>query len=101
MNISTIKGPWRRLGHKLKWVLIALLAPEVTVFIAFSQFLEAWWLSHRLTELKKKRDDSHKGDLNYPMLGNYIKPLGNPEEEKVGSLFIPFPFLAHPDPFVM
>ena len=45
---------WQLIG-KVKWMLIALFAPEMTVWVALDQFLTAWELSRYLTAKDEQR----------------------------------------------
>ncbi|KAK4205012.1 hypothetical protein QBC40DRAFT_325615 [Triangularia verruculosa] len=45
-------GEWAVLRTKFLWVLIALVAPEVVLVTAFTQFLKAWWLRYELQRLQ-------------------------------------------------
>ncbi|KAK3943220.1 hypothetical protein QBC46DRAFT_377836 [Diplogelasinospora grovesii] len=42
---------WRLGAHKALWALAALLVPELVLYIAASQFFNAWWLQRKLNEL--------------------------------------------------
>lgn len=50
LNIPGRSGKWRRLLQKLKWTVTALLAPEVVLYVASSQFLRARTLARELRE---------------------------------------------------
>ena len=45
------EGKWQSLGRQLKWVVIALFAPEVILYCALNQFLEARKLVNELNKL--------------------------------------------------
>ncbi|OTB12606.1 hypothetical protein K445DRAFT_43375, partial [Daldinia sp. EC12] len=53
LNIGRESGWRQRLWQKVKWVIIAILAPEIVVFTASSQYLKARQL---VTQLNKERD---------------------------------------------
>jgi hypothetical protein len=68
LNIPTETSTLRRLLQKLKWVLIALVAPEIVLYCASSQFSEARTLIQELNKLEKDRnngDESVPFDLKY------------------------------------
>ena len=44
-------GSWAVLRRKCLWVLTALLAPEIVLYVASMQFLRAWWLQKELKKL--------------------------------------------------
>ncbi len=60
LNIPGRSGKWRRLLQKLKWTATALLAPEVVLYVASSQFLRARALSRDLREEHAKSEKSDK-----------------------------------------
>ncbi|KAK8068565.1 hypothetical protein PG996_007677 [Apiospora saccharicola] len=68
LNISGKQG-WRpRLLSKLKWVAVGLFIPEVPIYLAISQFMEARWVVKKLTALQRadsEVDQEYKFDLNY------------------------------------
>ena len=49
LNIPVVAGIWARLLYKAKWVAVALLAPELVLYVASQQFFEA---RHFQTEMK-------------------------------------------------
>ncbi|KAK4460396.1 hypothetical protein QBC42DRAFT_229635 [Cladorrhinum samala] len=55
---------WQLIG-KVKWMLIALFAPEMTVWVALDQFLTAWELSRYLTAKDEQRSPTCAFDLKY------------------------------------
>lgn len=58
----------RRLLQKLRWVLTALIAPEIVLYCASSQFIEARRLINSLNELEKQKNDRSEKihfDLKY------------------------------------
>ncbi|KAK8050449.1 hypothetical protein PG994_012179 [Apiospora phragmitis] len=68
LNISGKKGWWPRLVTKLKWVAVGLFIPEVPIYLAIAQFVEARWVAKHLTALQRadsKVDQKYKFDLNY------------------------------------
>ncbi|KAF3026477.1 hypothetical protein E8E14_012958 [Neopestalotiopsis sp. 37M] len=53
---------------KLKWVATALFAPELMLYLALTQFLEARWLKLKLQELQRQSKTSRKDfvfDMRY------------------------------------
>jgi hypothetical protein len=50
LNVPTRSGRWLLLFQKVKWVFTALLAPEVVLYIAISQFFKVRWMQSRLAE---------------------------------------------------
>jgi type VI protein secretion system component VasK len=54
LNVPGDTGTWRMLANKSRWVLIGLIAPEVVLYLASSQFLEARRLSRELTSMYQK-----------------------------------------------
>lgn len=48
-----VKGRWSTILEKLKWVAVAILAPEIVLYNAVSQFLEARWLQKELKRLRR------------------------------------------------
>ncbi|KAI0109925.1 hypothetical protein F4814DRAFT_382936 [Daldinia grandis] len=70
LNISTKSGQKRRLLQKVKWATIAIIAPEIVVFMAFFQYFEARWLVKELNKKREKRGEEEKSrypefDLRY------------------------------------
>lgn len=61
LNVPADTGTWAMLRLKASWVLVALLAPEIVVYMAISQLFAAWRLRNGLNELVD--DDSI--DLTY------------------------------------
>ena len=55
LNIPKKNGVWTVLLHKIKWVAIALVAPELLLYIASSQFFEACSLQKRMKGLIRER----------------------------------------------
>lgn len=55
LNIPKRHGAWTMLLHKAKWVGIALIAPEMVLYIASSQFFAARTLQSRLKSLIRER----------------------------------------------
>ncbi|KAK3370430.1 hypothetical protein B0H63DRAFT_552440 [Podospora didyma] len=64
LNVPTRRGPLRTLLYKGKWVLFGLIAPEIVLYLAISQFLEARNLAKQLTLLWKKKNTVKTGDKN-------------------------------------
>lgn len=52
------EGKWQSLGRKLKWVVVALCAPEVILCCALNQFLEARKLVNELNKLRATQHPS-------------------------------------------
>lgn len=48
------QGKWAQLFAKVNWVLSALLAPEVLIYVALNQFLEAQRLRRELRLIAAK-----------------------------------------------
>ncbi|KAK8098708.1 uncharacterized protein PG998_011949 [Apiospora kogelbergensis] len=68
LNISGKQGWKARLLEKLKWVAIGLFAPEVAIYLAVVQYLEARWVAAELTKLQSSdsaSDKKFKFDLQY------------------------------------
>lgn len=55
LNVPANTQKMSMLGEKLKWVLIGLIAPEVVLYLASSQFLDARRLSKELTSLWQQK----------------------------------------------
>ena len=60
LNISGKQGWKARLLGKLKWVGIGLFAPEVAIYLAVVQYLEARWVAAELARLQSLDDASVK-----------------------------------------
>jgi hypothetical protein len=56
LNVPTEKGVWAQMRLKLRWVFAALLAPEVVLYIASTQFIKARWLQKELNRLVAEKD---------------------------------------------
>ena len=54
LNVPNKQGKWAQLFAKVNWVLSALLAPEVLIYIALNQFLEAQRLRRELRLIAAK-----------------------------------------------
>ena len=54
------EGKWRRLWRKLRWVVLALLAPEIVVYCALEQFLAARQLVNEMNKLWATQHASDK-----------------------------------------
>jgi hypothetical protein len=67
--VNTKKLPMLR--EKFKWVMIGLIAPEVVLYLASSQFLDSRRLSRELSSLWQQRE---LGD-SVPKLENEESPL--------------------------
>ncbi|KAK6957611.1 hypothetical protein Daesc_000398 [Daldinia eschscholtzii] len=71
LDIGRESGWKQRLQRKAKWVIIAILAPEIVVFMAFSQLLKARQLVKKLNmerEIRKKKGENNvcpEFDLRY------------------------------------
>lgn len=55
LNVPANTRKMSMLGEKLKWVFIGLIAPEVVLYLASSQFLDARRLSRELTLLWQQK----------------------------------------------
>ena len=56
LNIPTKHGgAWAMLLHKSKWVVVAIFAPEIVLYIASAQFFEARALQMRFKKLLRER----------------------------------------------
>ena len=55
LNVPSNTRKWPMLQEKLKWVLIGLIAPEVVLYLASSQFLDARRLSKELNNLWRQK----------------------------------------------
>lgn len=62
LNVPTDTSTWAMLKLKGLWVTIALLAPEIVVYMAISQLFAAWELKRGLVELV---GDDRGVDLEY------------------------------------
>ena len=61
LNVPT-QTKWNRLLlTKTKWVICGLLAPEIVLYLAVSQFIEAWRLVKKLNGLVKQKRDVEAG----------------------------------------
>ena len=56
LNVPTKNGTWPRLVQKIKWTMTGLLAPELVLYTACSQFFEARKLVKELKELQQERN---------------------------------------------
>lgn len=52
------EGRWRFLWRKSKWVALALFAPEIVLYSALTQLLEAWKFKNKMNELWATRKAS-------------------------------------------
>jgi hypothetical protein len=59
LNIPQGQGTWAMLETKARWVLLALLAPEIVLYTATNQFFEARELQHNLREILAEKK-AHK-----------------------------------------
>jgi hypothetical protein len=66
LNVPSKKGLWNNLLVKIRWVLLALLAPEIVLYIAAVQFTQAVKLRDLLNELRKKKPGSE--DVSQPSI---------------------------------
>ena len=67
LNVPPAKeGKSRFYRRKLKWVAVALFAPEIVLFCAFTQFLEAWELVKELNKLwtSQQTPGSHNVEMD-------------------------------------
>jgi hypothetical protein len=55
LNVPANTARLPMLREKLKWVLIGLIAPEIVLYLASSQFLDARRLSRELTSLWRQK----------------------------------------------
>lgn len=69
------------LREKLKWVMIGLIAPEVVLYLASSQFLDARRLSKELNVLWRQRRRTQGIDIELDDK--------NAEEGEVGCVAMP------------
>ncbi len=60
LNVPAKRGGLKFLRNKILWMLAALVAPEVLVYMASSQFFKAWRLRRELAKLEKS-DDIERG----------------------------------------
>lgn len=70
------KGWWPSISQKFKWTIAAILAPEIVLYNAVSQFLEARWLRQ---ELRKLREQGNMSDI--------AKDLENPPDHGEGQVW--------------
>ncbi|KAF4982285.1 hypothetical protein FZEAL_2071 [Fusarium zealandicum] len=63
LNVPGNRKAMAMLREKLKWVLIGLIAPEVVLYLASSQFLDARRLSKELTLLWRQQKSGEQGDM--------------------------------------
>lgn len=63
LNVPSNTRKWPMLQEKLKWVLIGLIAPEVVLYLASSQFLDARRLSRELTSLWRLKKQAEGVDI--------------------------------------
>jgi hypothetical protein len=54
LNVPEKKDWLNLLWKKLQWVLLALFAPEIVLYIAGMQFFDAWRVKRHLQELQKR-----------------------------------------------
>ncbi|KAI1657892.1 hypothetical protein F4813DRAFT_389157 [Daldinia decipiens] len=57
LDVSTKSGWKQRLWQKAQWVIIAILAPELVVSMACSQYLKARWLVKELNKERERRKE--------------------------------------------
>ncbi|KAF7536808.1 hypothetical protein G7054_g4235 [Neopestalotiopsis clavispora] len=60
---------------KLKWVATSLFAPELMLYLALTQFLEARWLKLQLQELQRQSKTSRK-DFVFDMRYSFFVVMG-------------------------
>lgn len=64
LHLNVANVPSKKAGiierFKLKWVVTALFAPELMLYLALTQFLEARWLKLKLKELQEQSNTSRK-----------------------------------------
>ncbi|KAI0847574.1 hypothetical protein F5Y00DRAFT_263484 [Daldinia vernicosa] len=63
LNISRKPCLKKRLWSKVRWVFIAIIAPEAAVYMAFSQWLEARQLVKKLNEERKREEEINNRDV--------------------------------------
>jgi hypothetical protein len=66
LNISRNPTPARSLLIKAKWVFVAILAPEITLWFAIAQFSKACVLKKRLNNLCRQYAKQNKGEQITP-----------------------------------
>jgi hypothetical protein len=52
--------PWKQYRRKIKWMFIALIAPEVVLYVAYTQYQEARSLCKTLNDLKPGDSESDR-----------------------------------------
>ncbi|KAM0427918.1 hypothetical protein ACHAPT_007378 [Fusarium lateritium] len=66
-----LKTAWHEVFlYKLKWVLITLFAPEISVYMAADQLQQAWSLKNRLQALVPEGPRTGEGEMEIPLVGN-------------------------------
>ena len=88
-NAGKIGFYWR----KSKWVAIALFAPEIVLYCALTQFLEAWKLVKELNKLWSTQQTPDDHDLNinvppkkFPLEYGFLVVMGGIATEDVAKL---------------
>ena len=54
-------GKWRSIWSKVQWIALALFAPEIVLFSAYSQYQEARKLVNELKRIQTAQDNNAKG----------------------------------------
>jgi hypothetical protein len=76
-------GPWLAYWRRCKWVLIALLLPELVLFTAWQQFYRAWLLRRDLNQAFTGQRARNVADEESPH--NTKDKAPNNSEDKVGQ----------------
>jgi len=80
LNVPTKSGLRHTLAYKGKWVFIGLIAPEIVLYLAISQFLEARDLIKELNALLDEKEGLKPRDLEAG--GENDKAAGNREPDR-------------------
>ena len=98
------QGRWQFLWRKLKWVALALFAPEIVLYCALTQLLQAWKFKNEMNELRATRqaplDDPEQEESNAPPDAQDSHSDDNSnvvEQNQAPSEISPFP-LPKPSP---
>jgi hypothetical protein len=77
LNVPRKQGIWAMLRSKLRWTLLGLLAPEIVLFCAASQFVEVVTMKHRMQSILKTRLDTLEMDSpEFRELRCYVDEVG-------------------------
>ncbi|KAF1967969.1 hypothetical protein BU23DRAFT_541991 [Bimuria novae-zelandiae CBS 107.79] len=80
-NVPTGRGPWARVGHRLTWMAIAVIAPEVVLWCAWDYDVSEQQKARVLT--KKRREPWTLEHTFFALTGGYALPSPIPSQPQV------------------